>query len=127
MMNFIERGSVPHVDKKYGTSIWYYIFPEHEIHYNEMQPNTTQPWHHHEQTDESIFVLEGTLRINWLDEQGEVLTQDIGPGTVARIEHFVHTVTNPTQEISKFLVFKFVPTGSDKHELIKNDKVLDQV
>ena len=124
-MKFIERDSVPHQDKKHGTSIWYYIFSEHEIHYNEIQPNTVQPWHHHQQTDESIFVLEGKIRVVWLNESGKETEQDVTPGTVVRVENSVHTLSNHTQEIARFLIFKFVPTGIDKHELIKNDKVLD--
>lgn len=124
-MKFIERDSIPHVDKKHGTSIWYYIFPEHEIHYNEIQPGAVQPWHHHIQTDESIFVLEGKLRISWLDENGRKTHQEVYPGTMIRVENSIHTLSNPTQEIARFLVFKFVPTGIDKHELIKGDKILD--
>lgn len=126
-MEFIERELVPHIEKEHGTSIWYYIFPEHEIHYNEIQPRAVQPWHHHEQTDESIFVLEGELRISWLDEKGEKINQIATPGTVIRIGNSVHTLSNLSQEITRFLVFKFVPTGSSKHELIKGDKILDQV
>ncbi len=125
-MNFIERGSTPHINKEHGTSIWYYIFPEHEIHYNEMQPNTTQPWHHHVRTDESIFIIKGRLRISWFDHEKQY-SKDLDQGTVIRIEDSVHTVSNPTDDVSTFIVFKFVPRGEDLHDLIKNDKVLDQV
>lgn len=124
-MNFIEKGSVPHINKEHGTNIWYYIFPEHEIHYNEMQPNTTQPWHHHEKTDESIFIISGKLRISWCDGE-EQFSRDLGPSTVVRVENSVHTVSNPTNKVSTFVVFKFVPRGKDLHDLIKNDKVLDE-
>lgn len=126
-MKFIEKDSVPHIDKENGTNVWYYVFPEHEIHYNEIQPGTVQPWHHHEQIDENIFVFEGKLRIDWLDKSGEKINMTVNPGTVIRVEKSIHTLSNPTQEIARFLVFKFMPTGSDKHELIKGDKVLDQV
>ena len=125
-MNFVERDSVPHVDKEHGTSIWYYIFPEHEIHYNEMQPKTTQPWHHHVKTDESIFIIKGRLRISWLEHEKQY-NKDLDPGTVIRIEDSVHTVSNPTDDTSTFIVFKFVPRGENLHDLIKNDKVLDQL
>lgn len=124
-MQIIERGKVPHVAKDHGTDTWYYIFPEHEVHYNEIGPKAIQPWHHHKKTEEDIFVITGVLRVSWLTGEGEKKEVDVGPGTLVRAGTSVHTISNPTSGISTFLVFKFVPQGINQHELIKNDKVLD--
>ena len=36
----------------------------------------------------------------------------------------VHTFENDTDEVTEFIVFRFVPDGVDKRELIKGDKKL---
>ncbi len=44
-----------------GTDVYYYIFPEHEIHFNVIKAHTKQEWHSHSLVDENIFVIKGTL------------------------------------------------------------------
>lgn len=33
--------------KPNGTDVYYYIFPEHEIHYNVIKAHAKQEWHYH--------------------------------------------------------------------------------
>ena len=41
---------------------------------------------------------------------------------IVRVHHSVHTFENDTDEITEFVVFRFVPDGTDKREMIKTDK-----
>lgn len=41
---------------------------------------------------------------------------------MVRVFDSVHTFENDTDEITEFVVFRFVPDGTDKRELIKTDK-----
>lgn len=126
-MQFIERENVPSITKDHGTRTDYYIFPDHEIHYNEIAPHTSQPWHHHEKIAEELFVINGLLTISWLDENREIHNQDISAGTLVSVGKTVHTVSNNSAESASFIVLKYMPTGKDVHEEIKNDKVNDRV
>jgi hypothetical protein len=53
-----------HVDKEEGTSVDYFLFPEYEIHYNEVKPGVTQLWHHHPRIMEyyyrtTLYIVNG--------------------------------------------------------------------
>lgn len=40
---------------------------------------------YHEQKDESIYVLSGRLRLELENDQGEIVTEELGPGAHRRI------------------------------------------
>lgn len=126
-MKIISKNQAIHVDKEEGSSVDYYIFPEYEIHYNEIKPGTVQSWHHHSKITETLFVMEGEIEAHWLDEQGQKKMKIASVGDVIEVEDTPHNFVNSSQSTVKFVVFRFVHTGEDTHELIKNDKVLDEV
>lgn len=114
-----------HVDKKEGSSVDYFLFPEYEVHYNEIKPGTIQQWHHHNKITESIFVVDGEIEVHWVDMSGKKQVESVPKGTVIDVENTPHTFINNSDELVKFVVFRFVPDGVDKSEIIKNDKILD--
>ena len=125
-MKIIKKSTAAHVDKPEGSSVDYYMFPEYEIHYNEIKPGTVQHWHHHNQICETLFVIEGEIEAHWLDDEGEQHKEVVHAGDVIEVEKTPHTFINLSSQIVKFVVFRFIPTGKDLRETIKNDKVLDE-
>lgn len=125
-MRIVSRNQALHVDKKEGSSVDYYIFPEYEVHYNEIKPGTVQLWHHHELISETLFVIHGEIETHWVNENGQKVNQLVHPGDVIEVENTPHTFINISRSVVKFVVFRFVPTGESKNNLIKNDKVLDK-
>lgn len=106
-----------------GTEISYYIFHEYEVHYGELPPGITQPWHHHNAISETLFIVSGNVRVHYLDGDRKV-EQDLVPGDVIEVEATSHTFSNPFTEVCKMVAFRFVPQHVDQRENIKNDKVL---
>lgn len=115
-----------HVDKEEGTSVDYFLFPEYEIHYNEVKPGATQLWHHHLTIWETLFMIEGKLEAHWEDKSSIKTMKVVAKGDVIEVEDTPHTFVNSSDKLAKFVVFRFVPDGNDKRKLIKEDKVLDQ-
>ena len=70
-MKITNKDQAIHTTKPEGVEVWYYLFPEYEIHYNEQRPHTTQAWHFHEKIHESIFVIEGQLEAKWKEGEQE--------------------------------------------------------
>lgn len=122
-MKIIHKKDALHIDKPEGTKVDYYIRTEYEVHYNEQLPKSTQTWHHHEQILETLFIIEGELTAKWR-ENGEVLEEIVRAGDLIETENTPHTYTNHTYKVVKFLVIKQVPSGEDKRELLKTDKVV---
>ena len=125
-MRIHKRKDVPNVKKPEGTSVYYYLFPEYEIHYNEQSSKTTQTWHHHETVWESLYIIEGELLVKW-NEEGKVREQVVSEGDLIETERSPHTFINNSEKVAKFLVLKQVLSGVDKKDLLKNDKVVDEV
>ncbi|PIZ63268.1 hypothetical protein COY17_00920 [Candidatus Saccharibacteria bacterium CG_4_10_14_0_2_um_filter_52_9] len=114
------------VDKGNGTKVNYRIFPEFEVHGNTVDANTQQEWHHHTKIEETIYVTEGELVALWLE--GETHHEEtLHTGDVIRVGASVHTFANRTEQPASFVVFRFVPDGTDKREIIKNDRYADKV
>jgi uncharacterized cupin superfamily protein len=126
-MKIISQNQAVHIDKAEGSAVEFYIFPEYEVHYNEIKPGTVQLWHHHSRISETLFVVSGEIEAHWIDENGQKTMKVVTAGDVVEVENSPHTFINTSQGVVKFVVFRFVPTGEDKREMIKNDKVLDDV
>lgn len=125
-MKIVEKDKGIYVKKPEGTDVMYYIFPEYEIHYNEVAPGTVQQWHHHEIIEEMLYIISGELEAHWL-ENGNKISCTIKPGDIARVENTPHTFINSSQSRVCFLVVRLILDGKDKREIIKNDKYLDDV
>lgn len=106
-----------------GSNITYYIFNEYEVHYGEIAPGVTQPWHHHPTINETLYVIEGKILLHFL-ENGQKVKKEIVPGDVIEVKDTPHTFSNPFDKPCKMVAFRFVPQGEDQREVIKNDKVL---
>jgi len=123
-MKIIHKTDALHVDKPEGTKVDYYLRSEYEVHYNEQVPQSTQTWHHHDHILETLFIIEGELTAKWR-EAGNVVVEIVRAGDLIETERTPHTFTNHTDQVVRFLVIKQVPSGQDKVELLKTDKVLD--
>jgi uncharacterized cupin superfamily protein len=123
-MKIIHKTDALHVDKSEGTKVDYYLRSEYEVHYNEQVPQSTQTWHHHDHILETLFIIEGELTAKWR-EAGKEVVEIVSAGDLIETERTPHTFTNHTDQVVRFLVIKQVPSGQDKVELLKTDKVLD--
>ena len=116
-----EEDSI-HVIKKTGTEVNYYIFDEAEIHINKIMPHTIQEWHFHEKIDENILITKGSLLCKYIDENEIERSCYATKNDVVRVYNCVHTFENDSDEVTEFVVFRFMPDGINKRELIKGDK-----
>lgn len=114
-------------DKGNGTSVVYHLFPEYEVHANRIEPGTVQGWHHHLRITETIFIVAGSLEARWLEDDGRQNSTSLDAGDLIDVGGTVHTFANVSDLECRFLVFRFVPDGSDKRELIKSDRYADVV
>lgn len=111
------------VQKPNGTHVSYYIFEESEIHLNRITPGSVQEWHYHTLIDECLLITKGVLTCRWL-EDGAGRTRQVHEQELVRVGSSVHTFANETDQDVEFVVFRFVPDGRDKREIIKQDKVV---
>lgn len=124
MANFeiLHKEDSVHVTKESGTEVNYYIFDEAEIHLNRIMPHTIQEWHFHERIDENILITKGTLLCKYIDDSGIEQSCHVVKDEVVRVHNSIHTFENDSDETAEFIVFRFVPDGINKRELIKADK-----
>lgn len=120
-MLITRKTTATYVVKPDGTNVWYYLFPEYEVHYNEIAPGVTQVWHCHEQIEEVIFMLSGQLQAEWI-ENGKKQQSMLKEGDLVQSKNSVHTFTNTSEYLTKFLVIKLVPDGNDHRKTFKTDK-----
>jgi uncharacterized RmlC-like cupin family protein len=111
-------------DKGNGTSVRYYIYPEYEVHYNDILAHTVQQWHHHEVIEETLYIVAGQLMAYWAEDDS-VYSEKLNQGDIIRVGKIPHTFANLSGDTFQFLVFRMIPDGIDKHETIKADRVVD--
>lgn len=105
--------------------MYYYLFKDYEVHYNEQAPKTTQTWHHHEKIWETVYIIDGQLTAKW--REGDIeLSQLLKEGDLVETERTPHTFTNETDKVVRFLVVKRMPDDEDHREIFKTDKVIDE-
>lgn len=114
------------VVKDNRTRVNYFIFNEYEIHLNTIPSGAVQEWHFHSKLEESILILTGELLLSWQDH-GQIYNQLLKEGTIVRVKDSVHTFSNTSSRDTTFVVFRFIPDGQDKRELIKNDKTIVKI
>jgi quercetin dioxygenase-like cupin family protein len=119
-MKITKAQDVPHVQKPEGTDVYYYLFNDYEIHYNDQAPHTTQTWHHHDQIWETLYIIDGELNAHWR-EGDEEKSQTVKAGDLVETERTPHTFSNDSDNTVRFLVIKRIPSS----EVFKTDKVLD--
>lgn len=122
-LEIYDLGSSIFNQKENGTKVNYFIFDEYEIHFNIIPPGTTQEWHMHREIEETLFILSGEISVKWKDDY--MIRQETVPSnSVVRVKNSIHTIENQTDKEASFLVLRFVPDGTIKRELIKNDKIV---
>ena len=126
MPNFevIHKEESIYVQKETGTEVNYYIFEESEIHLNKIMPHTIQEWHFHEKIDETLLITRGKILCKYIDEDGVEKSCYAVKNDIIKVHDSIHTFENDTDDITEFIVFRFVPDGREKRELIKNDKTV---
>ena len=105
------------------TKVNYFIFDEYEIHFNIIPSKTSQEWHMHREIEEALFVISGEILVRWKDNN-IIREKLVSKNSVIRVKNSIHTVENRTNEEATFLVYRMVPDGTNKREIIKNDKVI---
>ncbi len=111
------------VTKENKTDVDYFIFDEFEIHLNKIPPNTKQEWHKHEIIEEVLVTTKGELIVRWKENE-LIETTTVFKDNIVRVKKSIHTIENHTDEWAEFTVFRMVPSGEDKREIIKSDKVI---
>lgn len=111
------------VTKENKTNVDYFIFDEFEIHLNKIPPNTKQEWHKHKTIEEVLVVTKGELIVRWKENES-IETTTVFKDNIVRVKKSIHTIENHTDEWTEFTVFRMVPSGEDKREVIKKDKVI---
>lgn len=124
-MEIIRNNQSISVSKPNGTDVQYFIFDEAEIHLNRMGAYSVQEWHHHNRIDENLLIIKGCLLCKYKDADGKMQQFYAAEGDAVRVHQSIHTFENDTDDEVRFVVFRYVPTGENKRELIKNDKVID--
>lgn len=122
-MKITPKKDAINLKREDGTEITYYIFKEHEVHCGEIYPGVIQPWHHHSIISETLYIIEGKIKLHYLKDNQRI-EKILEPGNVVRVEDTPHTFSNPFDKVCKMVAFRFVPQGIDQREVIKNDKVL---
>ncbi len=123
-MEIIKQHQAIATEKSDGTSVLYYVFPEYDIHFNRVSPNTIQQWHHHKLIEETIFIISGEIEIRWIIDSKEYM-QIAYPGDIVRVENSPHTLINSSEAEVTFLVLRLVLNGKELREILKSDKYLD--
>lgn len=122
-MKIIKKSDAIHLRKPEGIEVWYYLFPEYEIHINNQDPHTTQAWHHHEKIDETVVILDGEMTIKWR-EDGVSHEETLHSGDLVQMERTNHTFENKSDSVARLMCVKQVLRGEDNSALFKNDKVV---
>lgn len=66
----------------------------------------------------------GKLLCKYISEDGVEKSCYAVRNDIIKVHDSIHTFENDTDDITEFVVFRFVPDGRDKRELIKNDKTV---
>lgn len=115
-----------HVEKENQTIVDYYLFEEYEIHLNTIPPHTIQEWHYHQNIEETLVIIEGVMTALY-KENSHTISKKVYPNEVILVKNSIHTFANETDQPVRFIVFRFVPDGKNKQEIIKQDKVIVEV
>jgi mannose-6-phosphate isomerase-like protein (cupin superfamily) len=122
-MRITKSGEAVNRVRDDGTKITYYMFPEYEVHYGEIMPGVIQPWHHHDQIVETLYVISGKILLHYL-EDGLKVERELVAGDVVQVEDTPHTFSNPFSEVNRMVAFRFVARHEDVSQIIKSDKIL---
>lgn len=121
LLTFVSFQMLFLLKKDNGTKVHYFLYPEFEIHQNILPANTVQDWHKHQAIEEIIVPTKGSVTIQVLEED-VIKDYTVHCGDVLRVKKSIHRIIGDKQEDVAFTVFRFVSTGKEQSEIIKNDK-----
>lgn len=74
--------------------------------YVRTEPNRPSGWHHHGKNDTYVYVLEGSLRMEFGKDGSDVV--EAGPGDFLRVPPgVVHRESNPSSEEGQLIVVRY--------------------
>lgn len=120
-IQFFSESDATSVHKTNGTDVSYFIFQEYEIHLNKIAPSAVQEWHYHSRIEETLLITKGELTCYYFKD-GVRRSRKLAKNDLVRVGSCSHTFANESDTETEFVVFRFVPDGRDKREIIKNDK-----
>lgn len=123
-MKIIRNSEAIHNVKPEGDIMTYFLFDEYEVIQVDQPPHTVQVRHHHKQTIETLYVVEGELVAKWT-EDGEEKSTLIKAGDLTEAGPNPHYYANESDKVARIVVFKRIPTGKNNREIFKTDKVVD--
>ncbi|QQR53057.1 cupin domain-containing protein [bacterium] len=123
-MKIIERQEAGFREKPEGDKTYYYLFDDYEVMMTEQPPHSEQAWHHHEIIWETIYIVEGELRVLWR-EGDEEKSRMVYAGDLLETEQSSHTFRNESASVVKLMAIKHIRSDQNYHEVFKSDKVLD--
>lgn len=124
-MEFLTLDQAVFRDRGDGTTTHYFLFPEYDFSPGEIGSGCVQEWHHHDQIEELIYLVEGTLEVRWA-EHSRLMKQTISAGTVVRVGTDSHTLANTSSKTAKIIGLKLVLNGKNQRELLKMDRITDE-
>ncbi len=124
-MRIITKKDAVTVVKPEGLEVNYYLFDEYEVIMNVQEPGTTQVWHHHDHISETVFMIEGEMTVEWI-EDGERKSQTLFAGDLVESEKTPHTYSNQSASTAKFVTIKQLLTGENHRGIFKTDKIVDE-
>ena len=122
-MKIIQKNEALRRQKAEG-DVHYYLFADYEVIFTEQAPQTKQQWHHHETIWETIFIVDGELRVLWRDEKGDH-SRLVHTGDLIETERSSHTFYNESGRVVRLMAIKHIKSETDYRETFKNDKILD--
>jgi uncharacterized cupin superfamily protein len=125
-MKIITKKDAATIFKPEGLEVNYYLFDGYEVITNVQEPGTTQVWHHHDIVWETMYMIEGELTAEWI-ENGEKRLQILRAGDLVESERTAHTFSNNSNASARFLTIKQVLDGKNHREVFKSDKILDDI
>lgn len=113
-MKIIRKKDSLQIKKPEGTKVDYFLRDEYELHYNE------KIWE----------MIDGELTVCY-KKDGRLFREIVYAGDFIETENTMHTFINHTDRIVRFktrlIVFKQVLQGVNKRDILKNDKILENI
>lgn len=79
-IKIVKQQEAIHVEKEDRTIVDYYLFNEYEIHHNILPAHTIQGWHYHQNIEEVIFIIDGSMEVMYQDD--DICKNIVYPGDI---------------------------------------------
>ena len=114
-----EQEEQHRVEKTWGYEIWFAnndLYCGKLISVNKGKRSSKGRYHYHKIKDETFFVIEGTLVLDWVDEDNRVHTVSLGVNQSIRLKPGIkHRFTTNTKGGCKFIEASTTHRESDSY------------